>query len=469
MRVLLVSPSPLNAGEWTIPDFDMREKCSLPISIGILREVIKHTHQVHMLFYDHSINDIPQILREADKSDVVGFSVNHLYLYPAAREIVRILKEEETEATIILGGVFSTRHARFVCKDGADIVIRGEGEVVLPQVLDALENGKDLSRIKGVMYKEGRNVINTGLAPFTDLESLPPVCYDALPLKEVKYTVITCETSRGCPKGCSFCAIYSKGRWRGCSPEKSLEVMEHAQKYVKYSQAPFVFLGDSNFAANINRVKEIAELVDDEIPSYTPMRLDDVNEDTIKYFQKIGFKAMCIGIESASETILASINKQIDAKSIGKKLQLLIDHGIAPRTSFIVGLPSEDRNSVISTARFIRQLTNMYGKNLHLLVFPCRRDVVAKAAEFEMCKSIETVADSVISSHDQEFRQWALAMVYLMNVYHETLDPEDQVLMFDTLIEASSRAVVEMARKYDGEMPPQFCGLQRYFESDGNR
>ena len=95
MRVLLVSPSPLNAGKWSIPDYDMREKCSLPIGIGILREVIRHAHQVHMLFYDHAINDIEQILREADKSDVIGFTVNHVYLYPATREIVKVLKKEE--------------------------------------------------------------------------------------------------------------------------------------------------------------------------------------------------------------------------------------------------------------------------------------------------------------------------------------------------------------------------------------
>ena len=177
---------------------------------------------------------------------------------------------------------------------------------------------------------------------------------------------------------------------------------------------------------------------------------------------------MCIGIESASETMLSRINKQIDARSIGKKLQLLIDHGIAPRTSFIVGLPGEDRNGVISTARFIRGLIKAYGKNLHLLVFPYRRDIAAKAAEFEICKSIETVADSIIPSHDQEFRQWAFAMVYLLNVYHETLEPEDQCSMVDTLIEASPRTVVEMARNYHGEMPPQFCGLQRYFESNRN-
>lgn len=468
MRVLLVSPSPLNCGEWTIPDFDMRERCSLPIGIAILKEIVGHSHEVQLLLYDHGTNDVQQILREAAKSDVVGFSVNHLFLYPATREIVRILKAEEIDVKIIFGGVFSTHHARFVCEDGADIVVKGEGEVAFPQVLDALENGKDLSSVKGVTYKNGCNVVSTGFAPYADLNSLPPVCYDALPLKKVSYTVITCETSRGCPKSCSFCAIYPKGRWRGCSPEKSLAAMEHAYKYMRYSKSPFIFIGDSNFAGSIDRVKEIAELVDDEIPSYAPMRLDDVNEDTVKYFHKIGFKAMCIGIESASEAVLASVNKQIHARSVGRKFQLLIDHGIVPRASFIVGLPGEDRNSVISTVKYIKWLVELYGKDVHLLVFPCRRDIATKATEFETCKSFETVADSIISSHGQEFRHWALAMEYLINVYHETLEPEDQVTMFETLTEASPKAVIEMAINYNGDMPSQFLGLQRYFQSNGS-
>ncbi|MBU7044923.1 MAG: B12-binding domain-containing radical SAM protein [Theionarchaea archaeon] len=464
MKILLVSPSPLNTGEWSIPYFDLRRNVP-PLGVSVLKEIIKHENEVELLIYDHSVNNVQQILKKAADCDVTGFSIAHFFQYPATREIIGKLKQEEVDTRVILGGAFPVYHAQYLCEDGMDIIVNGEGEIAFPRLLEALETGEDLSSIQGLTYKEGNRIVNTGPAPLADLDKVPPPCYDDLPLVEAHYKYMSCETSRGCPNNCSFCGIFPHKSWRGYTAEKSLAAMERAFQYVKYARTPYIFLVDSNFAENIDRIRQMADLIDHEIPSYTPTRLDNVNGDTVKYFQKIGFKALCAGIESVSEETLASVNKGIKVSSVEKKFQLLIDHDIIPRATFILGLPGEDMNNVISTLTYVKHIIELFRENIHLVVFPCRLDIAATSADFLKYRFFESIADSLISTHDQEFRLWILALVYLVNVYHNTLEPGEQVSKLDILMKSPPRVVVELAETYEGDIPSWLLGFRRYFRA----
>ncbi|MBU6998567.1 MAG: cobalamin B12-binding domain-containing protein, partial [Theionarchaea archaeon] len=152
MKITLITPSPLSDGEWNIPYLDLR---GLYPSLGvpILRELIKDRHDVQMMFYDHIVNDDDQIVREAAKSDITGFSLISFFQYPATRKIIRRLHQEEVDTTIVLGGLFSTYHARYVCEDGVDVVMNGEGEVAFPQFLRTLENERPLENVSGITFR----------------------------------------------------------------------------------------------------------------------------------------------------------------------------------------------------------------------------------------------------------------------------------------------------------------------------
>ncbi len=468
MRILLISPSSLNTGEWTIPHLDGRGNMP-PLGILVLREIIGQDHEVRMLVYDYAVNDIKQILKEAAKSDVTGFSVCSPLLYPATREIVRKLKQEEVDTKVVLGGVFPTYHAQYLCEDGIDIIVCGDGEIAFPHLLETLETERSLDHVQGLTFRKGDEIIDTGFAPLADLNEVPIPCYDRLPLTEARYDHISCETSRGCWNDCSFCAIYSRRRWRGCTPEKSLALMERAHKYMKYSQRPYISLADSNFSGSIKRIKRIADLVENETPLQVPMRLDSVNKNTIKYFQKIGLKAAIVGIESASKSMLASINKNLDIDTAEKRLQLLIDHGIIPRATFMLGLPGEDKNSAITTVKYIRHLVEWARENIRISVLPYRLDVATTPAEFENFKSMEAVRDFLVSTHSQKFRLWVLALAFLADICLYTLGPREQITMLHELIENSPETTIELAKSYDGNIPPLLLGFQRYLRLNGNK
>lgn len=469
MRILLISPSTLNTDEGALPHFDMRTRCTLPLGIPILKEVIGDHHEVKMLLYDHTINDIQEILEESAKSDITGFSVCHFLQYPATRQILEKIIQEEINTKLVFGGTFPIYNAQYLCEDGVDIVINGEGEITVPYLLKSLETGENLKNVQGITYKNNGNIVNTGPAPLADLESVPLPCYNELPIAEADYKHVTCETSRGCWNKCSFCRIYPKGHWRGFSPEKSLEAMKRAYEYQKHSKVPYIFISDSNFTGNMKRIKQIAALIEDEIPSYCPTRTEIINKNTIKYFKKIGIKAIITGVEAASNSTLSSINKRLKLSSVEKKLQLLIEHNIIPRATFILGLPGESKESITHTVKYIKRLVNLFGKDIHILVFPYRQDKAATAAEFEKYKSFDTVGDGLVSTNDKKFRLWVLAMEYLVNVYHDILEPDEQMVMFDTLAENSVEKTINLAKMYDGEIPSWLRAFQRYFKEDENR
>lgn len=120
MKILLVSPSPLNAGEWDIPYLDLRKNMPA-LGILFLKEVIKQNHDVTLIIYDHDVNKVQTIIKEVAKSDVTGFSLINFFQYPATREIIEKIKQKEIDTTVVLGGLFPIYHAHYICKDGGDI------------------------------------------------------------------------------------------------------------------------------------------------------------------------------------------------------------------------------------------------------------------------------------------------------------------------------------------------------------
>ncbi|MBU7018182.1 MAG: B12-binding domain-containing radical SAM protein [Theionarchaea archaeon] len=464
MKITLITPSPLSDGEWNIPYLDLR---GLYPSLGvpILRELIKDRHDVQMMFYDHIVNDDDQIVREAAKSDITGFSLISFFQYPATRKIIRRLHQEEVDTTIVLGGLFSTYHARYICEDGVDVIMNGEGEVAFPQFLRTIENEKPLESVSGITFRREDAVIDTGRAPLADLDTVPFPSYDDLPLEEAGYKYIPCETSRGCYNNCSFCGIFPHGNWRAYSPERAIQSMKHAYEYVRYAQAPHIFLTDSNFFVDAQRIKQMADLMEDEVPSYCPTRVDHVNRETVKYLKKIGIKEAFVGVESASESTLITIRKRLDHMVLEKKFEILLENGIVPRLSFIIGLPGEDTESVISTVKYIVRVIEQFKDNINVVLFPCRQDLATSASEFKWYTSLETASNALMSDHDNALRKWMLALVYLVNTYHNTLHPDEQIQKIHQLIKSSPRETITQAIQYDGKQRPWLGGFSRYFQS----
>ena len=141
---------------------------------------------------------------------------------------------------VVVGGPWSFHFPEQALKEGADIVVRGEGEPAVPRLLEALSQGET-----GI-------IIETPDRP--NLEDCPPPRYDLLDLN--LYAQMDIQFSRGCPFRCEFCDITLMfGRQvRTKSPK---QIIGELQILYDMGWRRFVFFADDNLIGNPGRAKDL--------------------------------------------------------------------------------------------------------------------------------------------------------------------------------------------------------------------
>jgi radical SAM superfamily enzyme YgiQ (UPF0313 family) len=121
-----------------------------------------------------------EIVQRVKDADVIGITA----MTPAVNSAITIAKEikrENPEPTIILGGP----HATILPEDTLtkvpeiDIIVRGEGEITIVELFDALENNKELQHINGITYRDNGIKSTPARSPIMELN--PPLYYFTVP------------------------------------------------------------------------------------------------------------------------------------------------------------------------------------------------------------------------------------------------------------------------------------------------
>jgi len=202
MRVLFVAPRSFN------PKQMYRE---YPLGIGFLGTLLKqHGHEVRI--FDQNVEGMEDAglfqLVEEFQPDIVGFSVITPN-YPVARQQIRRLKPLHPEVRILAGGIHATLFPDDLIADGADVVVLGEGEPVILELVAGLAAGRDLTGLPGLVFRActGEIIRTEGHCQTASLDDLPFVDRSLYNLP--KYTHHSMLASRGCPHHCAFCCNYT--------------------------------------------------------------------------------------------------------------------------------------------------------------------------------------------------------------------------------------------------------------------
>jgi len=237
-----------------------------------------------------------------------------------------------------------------------DYITRGEGETVLPDLLSALQEQKDLASVKGLTYKKtGAIISNEDAHLINDLDTIPLPAYHLLKMNLYnRYNIIT---GRGCPYNCSYCAsnvIFGrKVRYR--SPKIVMDEIEYLLH--NYGNKRFWF-SDDTFTAN----KQYVHTLLDEIISRNVQiewscmtRVNSVSKDLLYRMKGAGCSYISYGIESGNPRMLRQMNKRISIDDIEKALILTKESGIDTYLFFLVGNIGENWDSIKDSYRLIRK------------------------------------------------------------------------------------------------------------------
>lgn len=285
---------------------------------------------------------------------------------PSAMQMVQLAKETLPNARIVMGGVHPTISPEEVLDDSnVDFVIRGEGEFVLSTLFEQLQKGEPLNA-PGLVYKEeDKKHFCASQQLIKDLDVLPSADYESFPAEEyIRYNQelrslkgISMIVTRGCPYGCTFCAVeVTMGkRYRLRSPAVTVDEMLHLRERFGIEG---IWFKDSIFNLNKRWVYEFCDIL---IKRGVNMnwqcntRVDLIDEEMIKAMKRAGLTQIDVGIESGSPETLETLGKRMLIGKIEKAVELAKKY-VKVSGFFMVGVPGETMEDVEATFEMAKRL-----------------------------------------------------------------------------------------------------------------
>ncbi|HEV3111870.1 MAG TPA: hopanoid C-3 methylase HpnR [Candidatus Binataceae bacterium] len=339
MRVLFVHPSPLMYSELYL----RLEPLGLERVAAAVLEVGHDVRMIDLQIFNHR-----DYFRELEdfKPQAIGFSLNYLANVPEVVDLAKATRELRRDCFIFAGG----HSGSFVASDvlehaqGAiDCIVRGEGETVTQQLLEAIGGG-NIDKLPGIVTAQG-----AGAPPklIDDLDRFMPARH--LGRRRNKYFIgeldpcASIEFTRGCPWDCSFCSAWT---FYGRSYRKS--TAEAAAEDMASIKEPNVFIVDD--VAFIHPEHGFAighELEKRNIKKryYLETRSDVLcrNEEVFAYWRRLGLEYMFLGLEAIDEEGLKAHRKRSSTGVNSKALEVARKIGVTVAINLIADPDWDER------------------------------------------------------------------------------------------------------------------------------
>lgn len=294
------------------------------------------------------------------------------------------LKHALPNAHINLVGTFPTNMTKecFAMTPVVDSVCRGEYDNTVRSLAEHLEKGKDLSTVNGLAFRRDDDVvINADADLVTDLDSLPWISkvymkhFGEEGVKKYFYASITWPeiqmlTARGCRFGCSFCNIPAKQSYRMRSVKDVADELEWIQENMPFLSE--IMFEDDTFPMDKKRTIELCDEIIKRGIKLTWSCNARVNTDleTMEKMKAAGGRLMCVGFESSAQSSLNAVVKG----QTNNMQQLFMDNarksGFLINGCFILGLPSDNSESMQATIDFAKELNPNSAQFYPLMVYP---------------------------------------------------------------------------------------------------
>jgi len=289
------------------------------------------------------------------KPDIVGLTcMTHDFM--EAVELAGKIKQFNKKIKTVIGGVHATALPFQTLKEQKefDFAIYGEGEDTFLELVEALENKKDLSKIKGLGLRENGTIkINQPREFETNLDKYPMPAFHLFPKTKNAHII----TARGCPHMCVFCMQPYGRKSRERSAENVLKEMEHV---IKTYNPEIYRLNDETFAYNRERaIKILNGIIEkglDKTKKQASMRANILDLELLKKMREAGFDYIDLGIETGDAEILKAIKKGVTLEQTENSVKLIKQAKIRVGGNYIIGHPGETLETAKKTIKYAIKL-----------------------------------------------------------------------------------------------------------------
>jgi len=348
---------------------------------------------------------------ESFNPDIVassGFATCNVYVTARTMEMAKKLKPEVLTVT---GGQHFTSMTQESLETypEIDIVVRGEGEETLVELVRAVGKKSSFSKVKGISFRHRAEIRHNPSRPLIEnLDELPFPGYHfvenyvhkyhftMMAGSKARYGMI--EASRGCPHRCIFCSQWKhwQGTWRHKSVTRVAEEMEFL--YQNYG-SKLLWLTDDNFGLDRRMDDLCDELIkrgfSDDVTCFMQARCDDVvrNPNLVAKMSKAGINWLLLGVESHSKNTLDSFHKGTKPEDAVSAVKLLKQNGIFSQATCIIGARGDSAESMADLREFVNYLDPDIAIFMILTPFP-------GTELYEEAKSKGWIGDSNWANYD---------------------------------------------------------------------
>lgn len=315
---------------------------------------------IHAMVYDLNVeirnnHDLAGFIRKIAENYQFSkpfFGISFLTPYVSSSyELAAAIKAEIPESIVIAGG----SHASFMAEEllsnhNIDLVVRGEGELSLEEVL----RGIPVQDIKGLSYKamDGQKpkiIHNEDRERIMDIDSLPMPAYDQLKIRKYqpilgsyrRLPAANIITTRGCTGSCNFCCKTFGNKVTFRSPKK---IVEEIRYLVDMYKVKHINIYDDTFTLNRSRVIEFCDLLSAEsfrVEWTCFARIDTMDMQLLQKMKAAGCYQIMYGVENFNQAILDSISKNIESSKVSEVVKMTKQAGIVTRVSMMIGNPKD--------------------------------------------------------------------------------------------------------------------------------
>jgi anaerobic magnesium-protoporphyrin IX monomethyl ester cyclase len=318
--------------------------------------------------FDSTFEEFDSLARKfaAAPGGVVGIYTNLM----TRRNVLRIVRAARlAHWTVVLGGPESANYVDEYLEAGAQVIVTGEGEVTLAELLNALPRHgvHRLQAIAGLAFRDETGaVVRTGARarvpdidtlPFPDREAIDHDRYLRAWKSHHGASSINLITARGCAYRCDWCshAVYGHSHRR----RSPANVADEMQWIIERYDPDQVWYADDVFTIShpwLARYTDELRRRGIHRPFETITRADRLqNEDAAALLRELGCFRIWIGSESGSQKILDAMQRGVKVDQVRRSCRLARAHGIQVGMFLMWGYEGEEIDDIAATVEHVKQ------------------------------------------------------------------------------------------------------------------
>ena len=270
-------------------------------------------------------------------------------------------------ACVILGGPDPAYYAEEYLRHGVDIVVQGEGELTLEELLPHLvQHGiTQLQNIAGILYLDDDGNLQTNAPrplirnlsdfPWADREAIDIEQYMQVWKDNHGMSSVSVIQARGCPYTCTWCShsVFGNNHSRRTPEDAAEEVLWIKERY----NPDLLWYADDVFGINRRWLFQYAEHLekrDVRIPFECISRADRLDQKVVALLAEMGCYRLWNGSESGSQRILDAMQRKVKVEDVQAKTHMLQAAGIETGMFIMLGYDSETIEDLIDTVEHLK-------------------------------------------------------------------------------------------------------------------